>query len=254
MAEKDVSISTLEEKLVTLESGFAEVTKKYDTSEAENVSLREQLAVAKMSDEDKEAFALVPVEKRAVVITKCLAGEPSKTLAAAKLELAKSKQVPSEIQKRMDAQDLVIKSQAAEISKATAAVAKAKHDARVAELTILAKSDSEFGRLPAEPVKKAQLFKALEDKLTPEENTEVLRLFKAGNESITKGFYPVGSDRTDKDNSAEAQLEALTVAKMSEIKKGGNKITHAAAYSEVLNENPDLYSQYEAEKSTRVLQ
>lgn len=230
MTAEDIS-----KKLDELEQELTKANARADKAEAE-------LLIAKLDDEDREAFDTLPQEDQTAFVA---ADETkrSEMLEKARNTIAKRNELPTEIQKRLD--DITKRMNDAE-ARATAAetIAKRANDERrMTELT--KRAEDEFAGLPGTAVEKAHVLKSLE-KLSEEERSEVEKMLKAGNECLSGQMKPVGkSGSSDMAGDAWAKIE-----KRSEVLAGEKKISKAKAMQEFLEtpEGQQLYDQHLEEK------
>jgi len=136
--------------------------------------------------------------------------------------------------------EMVEKAQA-EAAEATA-IAKAERDARL-NREFLAKAES-LPFVPGETKRKADILKSASASLTPEDYIELETMFKSMNEVISKSamFKSIGSSAFD-EGSPQGKVEKLAKTRADE-----KSISYEQAYTEVLNENPDLYEEMEMEE------
>jgi hypothetical protein len=121
-----------------------------------------------------------------------------------------------------------------------AAIAKMKEEKEVAEAIAKAK-DLNFGE--AETVGKL-LMRVAKGTTTADDASLLEGMLKQAGE-VTKGsklFVAVGASNGDVDP------EAIIKSKAAEIRKGNPLLSEAQAYTEALDQNPDLYNAYSAAK------
>ena len=90
---------------------------------------------------------------------------------------------------------------------------------------------------------KAKLIKSLHDNLPSEEAESVMKMLEAGNTAIASHFSPVGVSGAAGASDAYGKIQAM--AKAHAEKTG---LSFAKAKQAVLDEHPELYDQYQAER------
>lgn len=129
------------------------------------------------------------------------------------------------------------------VAKAEAAETRAKAIESEALLkTYVAKAEKEFAHVPGQQANElGALLKSLHDQ-NPETASKVEALLKAAEAALgtSEMFRERGSSQST-GGSAQAQLDALAKGL---VQKGEEGITYAEAYSQVMKDHPNLYSQY----------
>lgn len=192
-----------------------------------------------MTDDVKKVADL---EKQIADLTKRAEAAEAEVQKLKDAEIAKNDEVITvggkEIRKsKMDPEAFaVIKAQADDLAKRDDEIELGKFQKR---------AEDEFGNLPGEPVAKAKALRAV-SKLDEETRKTIETMLKSGNETVGKGMKEIGGNGGDpKDGltKAETQIDA----KAKEIAKR-DSVTYEAAYTKALDENPDLYKQYQDEQ------
>lgn len=195
-------------------------------------------AVASMDPDDGAAFeALSETEK--AEFAKANEEERETLLAKSASRIEKANALPEAVQKQLS--EIQKKLDDAE-SRATAAetVAKAERDrAHLQELSKRAETD--FANLPGTPEEKGKILKSLES-LPEEEREPVLQILRAGNEAMKATMAPVGKNSTTSVGGAWGKIESLAKSLVSPT------LTKEKAVAKVIEDNPELYDAYLAEK------
>lgn len=231
----------ISKKLDDMEKDLTTVTKRAEAAEA-------ALLVAKLDDEDREAFDSLPEAEQATFV-QADDDARSELLEKARKAIAKRDELPESVRKQMedvskqleDVRKQLTESQAK--TAAAEAVAKSAQDAReMVELT--KRAEEEFAGLPGEPVEKAMVLKAL-TKLTPEEKASCEKMMAAGNACLAGQMKPVGKGGDVSGGGAwgtiEKKAKAMAAADVTK------KLTVAKATELVIEQEPELYSEYLAE-------
>jgi hypothetical protein len=238
-------VSKLEETLAKLEDGLNVQTVRANAAER-------NLLIAKMDKDDQAAYATLSKEDKARVIKRIQDGKGiSKILDPIKLQIAKSQELPETVRKRLDEADARVAKAEERIAKADERVAKAEAQAELVELS--KKAEREFPNLPGTDVEKGLMLRAINglDKAVSE---PIIKMLKAGNESMTKLFIEKGTSREDETgSSAEAQLDMMAKAMVVEnVSKGDGKLTFAKAYTKVWDSHPELVARSLKEHDQRI--
>lgn len=157
----------------------------------------------------------------------------------------------AEFQKKLDAmkQDFE-KSIAAERERTEKAEALAKAEKEVRRLNeFVAIGKSQYATIPAEPVRKGEILKALHDAFEATDKAmldDILKIFKAAENAAQQLTVPTGYSRQVSSGTAEDKLTELAKARAA----AGN-ISFEKAYEKVLLENPALYDEYRAQTGRR---
>jgi hypothetical protein len=116
------------------------------------------------------------------------------------------------------------------------------------ERVLVQKAEREFGHVAGiTPVALGTLLRKAEDAGFLAELEPVLKTAEAV-AAKSQLFGEFGSNRAGGSTSAEGKLSEMAKARVT---KGEGKQTYEQAYTQVLHENPELYAQYEAERSAR---
>ena len=142
-----------------------------------------------------------------------------------------------ELTKNADPEEELLKGMS-EPAKAAFLAQKATNEKLVKRL------EKDFAGLPVKADDFAPIMKMAKANLDDEQMTELNRILKAGSEAlkdleVMKGLSNGGQAPT----SAEDKLE-----KMAKERAGKDNITFEQAYSKVLNDNPDLYLDFDSER------
>lgn len=224
-------------KLDDLEALLEETKKRADEAEVRATAAEGELLVSKLDEEDREAFNALPADDQTTF--KVGTDEQREALLEkGRKSISKSVEVPEEVQKRLD--DISKKLEAAEARANAAEVIakKAEDDRRLTELS--KRAEDEFAGLPGTPVEKGLILKSIEDKLTKDEAEAVYKLFKAGNECLRGQMKEVGKSASTSDGAdVWSKIE-----KKGQVRAEERKISLAKAITQVIEENPELYTEY----------
>ncbi len=235
-----MTIEELTTQVTTMEKDLAAVTKRAEAAEA-------ALAVAELDGEDREAYDTLSDADKATFVQ---ADEDARSeiLTKARKAIEKRNELPADIQKRfddvqkrLDAAEAKAKEAEAKVSAAESVAKKAQDDQR---MTVLAKrAETDYAGLPGTAQEKAIVLKSLEDKLSPEEQEAVFKLFKAGNECLRGQMKEVGKGASTGDgNTGESAW--TTIEKKADAMAKDKNITKAKAVTEVIAAEPELYERY----------
>ncbi len=206
--------SMSEDVTKALEAANAKIA-ELETAIAKAYSAEEADFMSKMDDAGKEKFkGMSPEERKKMMEKECG-------------KMTKRDDLPEDIRKRLD--------DAEKLEKRLAALEAER------EFESFKKRASDCG-LAADAAKHLQVIA----KASPDALDFVEKLAKAVHEVEKRSplFKEQGSDNGADATSANAQL----VAKAHEI-AGRDKVSFAKAYTQAMNENPELYKQYRAETS-----
>jgi cell division protein FtsB len=117
-----------------------------------------------------------------------------------------------------------------------------------AELVECAKrAETEYPNLPGKPEEKAKILQAI-DAMPEADRAPATAALKAGDAAIAELTKAKG--RSPSAGGGTTAEEKLT-QKAREIQKADDKLSFADAYDKALEQNPELYEQYETEKKQR---
>jgi hypothetical protein len=232
----------ISKKLDEMEKDLASVTKRAEEAEA-------ALLVAKLDDEDREAYDALPEADQASFVQGDDAAR-SELLEKARKAIAKRDELPESVRKQMedvskqleDVRKQLTESQAKTAAAETVAK-KAQDEREMVELT--KRAEEEFAGLPGTPQEKAIVLKAM-NKMTPEEKASCEKMMAAGNACLAGQMKPVGKGGSGvADGGAwgtiEKKAKALVAADVTK------KLTVAKATETVIEQEPALYEAYLAE-------
>ncbi len=240
-----MTVEELSKKLEEVEASLANVTKSAEEAtkraEAAEAIIAAGELIAKLSDEDREAYDAMPEEEQQAFVK---ADEDTRSTMLAKRQVAKSNTVPEEIKKQLD--EITKRAEAAEARAAAAEeVAKSERDSRhLVELAKVAETD--YAGLPGTAVEKALVLKSLE-KLTPEEQAAVTKIFKSGNACLTESMKPVGKSGSTSTSAGGGAWDKI-VKKAEALVSKDSHFTQAQAIAKVCQDEPALYDEYLAEE------
>ena len=232
----------ISKKLDDMEKDLGAVTKRAEAAEA-------ALLVAKLDDEDREAYDSLPEAEQATFV-QADDDARSELLEKARKAVAKRNELPEDVQKRFDdvtkKLDEVSKQLVEAQTKTAAAEAVAKKAQDEREMVELTKrAEEEFAGLPGTPVEKATVLKAL-TKLTPEEKAGCEKMLAAGNACLAGSMKPVGKSGDVSGGGAWSVIEKkATAMAAADVSK---KLTVAKATELVIEQEPELYTKYLAEQ------
>jgi len=229
----------ISKKLDEMEQELGVVQKRAEMAEAE-------LLVAKLDDEDREAYDALPEAEQTAFVQADDAAR-SELLEKARKAIAKRDEMPEEIRKRFEVVTKALEqaetraTQAEAKTAAAEAVAKKAQDEReMVELT--KRAEEEFAGLPGEPVEKAMVLKAI-SKMSPDEKTAMEKMLKAGNACLAGQMKPVGKGGDASGGDAWSTIEKKAKALVA----ADSKLTVAKATEKVIEQEPALYEAYLAE-------
>ena len=223
----------ISKKLDDMEKDLGTVTKRAEAAEA-------ALLVAKLDDEDREAYDSLPETEQATFV-QADDDARSEMLEKARKAIAKRDELPESVRKQMedvskqleDVRKQLTESQAK--TAAAEAVAKSAQDAReMVELT--KRAEEEFAGLPGEPVEKALVLKAI-NKMAPNEKAAMEKMLKAGNACLAGQMKPVGKGGDATSGDAWSIIEKKAKAMVA----ADPKLTMAKATAKVIEQEPALY-------------
>ena len=229
----------ISKKLDDMEKDLASVTKRAEEAEA-------ALLVAKLDDEDREAYDTLPEADQATFVQADDAAR-SELLEKARKAIAKRDELPESVRKQMedvskqleDVRKQLTDSQA-KTAAAEAVAKKAQDEREMVELT--KRAEEEFAGLPGEPVEKAMVLKAI-SKMSPDEKTAMEKMLKAGNACLAGQMKPVGKGGDASGGDAWSTIEKKAKALVA----ADSKLTVAKATEKVIEQEPALYEAYLAE-------
>lgn len=232
----------ISKKLDDMEKDLAAVTKRAEDAEA-------ALLVAKLDDEDREAYDSLPEAEQAAFV-QADDDARSEMLEKARKAIAKRDELPESVRKQMEdvnkkLEDVTKKLAESEAKTAAAeAVAKKAQDEReMVELT--KRAEEEFAGLPGTPQEKALVLKAM-NKMTPEEKASCETMMKAGNACLAERMKSVGKGGDTAGGSAWDVIQKKATAMVAaDVSK---KLTFAKAVEAVTEQEPELYDKYLAEQ------
>lgn len=126
--------------------------------------------------------------------------------------------------------------------------AKSERDARES-VEFTKRAETELTHLPGTAAEKGEILKVLHTKLAKDEFESVHKLLTSGNVAHGQLLTPVG--RSTPVSKVAAGTSWETIEKKAEVIAKEEKITHAAAVTKVIQDNPELYTQYLGEQGQR---
>lgn len=149
----------------------------------------------------------------------------------------------AELIRKADARAAAAEGQAAD---AVARVAKME-DERL-ELGFVDLAKREFSRLSGKPETLGPILKRAAEKLSKEDNEELLRVLRAGNAAMKTTLSIVGSsEKRAGSGSASEEANALADAEIKKSAEGGSKLEKQDALAMVFKANRALYERYRRE-------
>lgn len=232
----DITMEDLSKKLADLET---KLTKAQETL----AQKEEELVVAKLSPEDREIYDAMPTTDQET-FRKSDDTAREAMLEEAREAVAKANELPEPVRKQMEDIQKRLHEAEARAQAAEAVAKKAEDERHLAELSKVA--DAEYAGLPGTSIEKAAVLKSLE-KLSEDEREAVYKLLRAGNSCLAGQMKPVG--KSTPESSGAGAWERIEKKAAEIVSKSGGKMSLAEAVSQVTVENPELYSEYLAEKA-----
>jgi DNA repair exonuclease SbcCD ATPase subunit len=127
-------------------------------------------------------------------------------------------------------------------AKAAEEIAKRETEARRLQ-DFVKQAEAAYPSLPGTPEEKGQALKAVKDLLPEAEATVLTKMLEAGNTALKSAMSEVGKSAASSASTTWEKIE-----KMAETKAATGNISKAVAVSQILAENPDLYTEYLKEK------
>jgi len=242
-----MTIEELTTQVTTMEKDLAAVTKRAEAAEA-------ALAVAELDGEDREAYDTLSDADKATFVQSDEDAR-SEILTKARKAIEKRSELPAdiqkrfdEVQKRLDEAESKAKDAEAKVAAAEAVAKRAQDDQRM--VVLAKKAEEDYAGLPGTAQEKAIVLKSLEDKLSPEEQEAVYKLFKAGNECLRGQMKEVGKGATT-EGSTNGEGAWTAIEKKADVVAKEKNITKAKAVTEVITAEPELYERYLEEQSKK---
>lgn len=123
-------------------------------------------------------------------------------------------------------------------AKAAEDIAKKETEARRLQ-DFIKQAEATYPSLPGTPEEKGQALKAMKDTLPEAEATILTKMLEAGNTALKNTMSEVGKSAVSGASTTWEKIE-----KMAEKAASEKHISKATAVSQILAENPDLYTEY----------